>query len=258
MPHRSLSVRHLRGLRACLLAGLVFTLLLPRHASAADADKAAARAHYETGTRLFDVREYAEALKEFKAAYLAKPDPAFLFNIGQCNLKMGKNQEALDFFQQFLKKAPADDPNRGLVETRIRSIQAGLGTDSEPAESSGAAKPPAPPPASPPPNPPLWPVAQPAVAPVSSTPWPQPQPGFASSSPATFTQEAPASSGLDVNTKAQERPAAPAPTPFYKTWWFWTGIGVVVAGGAVASYFLLSRGGGTSVPDSTLGTRTLP
>jgi hypothetical protein len=109
-------------------------------AQAGEGDKVVARAHYETATRLYEVREYADALKEYKAAYVAKPDAAFLFNIGQCYRKMDKNAEALDFFQQFLKKSPPDDPNRALVEARIRNIEAGLNSDYDPFDKSGAAK----------------------------------------------------------------------------------------------------------------------
>jgi hypothetical protein len=115
----------------------VVCCMLARPALAGEGDKAVARAHYETATRLYDVREYADALKEYKAAYIAKPDPAFLFNIGQCYRKMGSNAEALDFFRQYLKKAPPDDPNRPSVEARIRNIQSGLTSDYDPFDKSG-------------------------------------------------------------------------------------------------------------------------
>src|ERR1039457_5794576 len=82
----------------------------------AENDKVVARAHYETATRIYDLREYAKALDEYKAAYLAKPDPAFLFNVGQCYRRLGKFDQALDFYREYLKKAPPDDPNRPNVE----------------------------------------------------------------------------------------------------------------------------------------------
>src|SRR5450631_212747 len=139
---------------------------LARPALAGDGDKAVARAHYETATRLYDVREYADALKEYKAAYVAKPDPAFLFNIGQCYRKLDKNAEALDFFQQFLKKSPPDDPNRPLVEARIRNIQSGLTSAYDPFDTSGdgstqASTPQAQPSLAPEPVPPPKPAASP-------------------------------------------------------------------------------------------------
>jgi hypothetical protein len=66
------------------LAGVVLALAVEGFAQAAragDSDKAVARAHYETATRLYEIREYDKALLEYKSAYLAQPDPAFLFNI---------------------------------------------------------------------------------------------------------------------------------------------------------------------------------
>ena len=126
-----------RWMGGVIVAAFCVSLALP--AQAGESDKTIARAHYETATRLYEVREYEDALKEYKAAYVAKPDAAFLFNIGQCYRKLDKNAEALDFFQQFLKKSPPDDPNRALVEARIRNIEAGLTADYDPFDKSGAA-----------------------------------------------------------------------------------------------------------------------
>ena len=65
----------------------------------AEGDKAEAMAHFEAANRLYDIHEYAKALEEYKAAYLAKPDPAFLFNVGQCYRKLGKFDQALEFYK---------------------------------------------------------------------------------------------------------------------------------------------------------------
>jgi Tetratricopeptide repeat len=140
-----------------VVAAITFACsMLSVPAQAGEGDKAVARAHYETATRLYEVREYADALKEYKAAYVAKPDAAFLFNIGQCYRKMDKNAEALDFFQQFLKKSPSDDPNREQVEARIRNIQAGLNSNYDPFDKSAAVQ------------------AQPPAAQAGPTPVPEP------------------------------------------------------------------------------------
>jgi tetratricopeptide (TPR) repeat protein len=103
------------------LAFLAFALAFPFPGYADD--KASARAHYETAARLYDVGEYDRALVEFKEAYVAKPDPAFLFNIGQCYRKLGQEEQALDFFRRFLKRAAPDDPNRAQVEARLRDTE---------------------------------------------------------------------------------------------------------------------------------------
>jgi tetratricopeptide (TPR) repeat protein len=138
------------------LAGVVLALALAgfaQTAKAGDSDKAVARAHYETATRLYEIREYDKALIEYKSAYLAQPDPAFLFNIGQCYRKLGQTAEALNFFQQYLKKATPDDPNRRQVEARIRDIEAEAKLKAEAAQAAPvqapAAEPSPPPPAVP-------------------------------------------------------------------------------------------------------------
>ena len=103
--------------------------------------RATAKAHYETATRLYDIREYDKALREYKSAYLAQPDPAFLFNIGQCYRKLGQNQQALNFFQEYLKKAAPDDPNRSQVEARVRDIEAEAKLQAEAAQAAAAPAP---------------------------------------------------------------------------------------------------------------------
>ena len=132
-------------------------------ARAGDNRRATAKAHYETATRLYDIREYDKALLEYKSAYLAQPDPAFLFNIGQCHRKLGQNQQALNFFQEYLKKASPDDPNRSQVEARIRDIEAEAKLQAEAAQAAAAATP-APAPEVVPPAP------TPATAAVAATP----------------------------------------------------------------------------------------
>jgi tetratricopeptide (TPR) repeat protein len=263
------------------LSAVLFLCVFTLPAKAGESDKAIARAHYETGTRLYDVREYADALKEYKAAYIAKPDPAFLFNIGQCYRKMGKNAEAIDFFQQFLKKAPPDDPNRALVEVRIRNIEAGISADYDPFDHSGdvhAPPPvvktepiPTPEPVPPPtvkaqPSPPPQPVpaatakAQPSpppepILPPASNPFlPADQP--TAQQPLATPQHALQPAGLDLTAAAPGK-EDPAASPIYEKWWFWTGVGAVVVAGAVTAVALSSSGGGTANPSSTLGSRTV-
>ncbi len=71
-----------------VLALLWVTLGSVSSASAQD-DIDAAKAHFSKGTRMYEVGDYGQALDEFKAAHLAKPDPAFLYNIAQCHRQLG-------------------------------------------------------------------------------------------------------------------------------------------------------------------------
>jgi len=85
-------------------------------------DLQAARDHFERGTRLYDLGQYADAAKEYEAAYKAKDDPALLFNCGQAYRGAGEPERAVGFFKAFLRKMP-DAPNRAEVEARITELQ---------------------------------------------------------------------------------------------------------------------------------------
>ena len=76
------------------------------------------------GTRHFELGHYQEALGEFEAAYMAVPDPVFLFNIAQCHRKMGHDKEAIDFYKRYLRNAPKA-PNRADVQKRIQELESG-------------------------------------------------------------------------------------------------------------------------------------
>jgi tetratricopeptide (TPR) repeat protein len=125
-------------------------LLLGGVASAAD-DSAGARQHFETGTRLFQVGEYRKALEEFRAAHVAKPDPAFLYNSAQCHRLLGERREALTLYRRFLVLEP-ETPKRPLVEKQIRELELATAPPTPPPAPVVLADRPA---AAPPANPPL-------------------------------------------------------------------------------------------------------
>jgi hypothetical protein len=244
------------------LATVLALMLLAVPAFGADADKAAAKAHYEAATRLYDIKEWAKALDEYKAAYLSKPDPAFLFNIGQCYRKLGKPAQALEFYKEYLKKAPPDDPNLPSVEARVREMESGDVFESEGPSKTSA------PSTQPPPTPvletrpldskveaqtvrpaePEPPVPVPATLPAP--PFPPPAPLLPA--PPLPTQPP----GLEVTVA---EPPAPTETgaPFYKTWWFWTGVGAAVVAGTVVGILAASGGKHGNTADTALGTQAV-
>jgi hypothetical protein len=231
-----------------LLTGFVvvaFCLGFVPPARGAPDDKFSAKAHYEAATRLYDVHEYEEALREYKAGYLAKPDPSFLFNIGQCYKRLGKPEQAREFFREYLKKAAANDPNRAQAEMRIREIENRDTANPSTPEASdtyprSAVTPPA-----------VSPGEDPAARAASEK---SPALPF-SAAPAIATGAEPA--GVDLTASTSSAPDNFQPV-FYRTWWFWTGVGAVVVAGTVTAV-VLSRGGGNSpnVSGTTLGTRTV-
>ena len=210
----------------------------------AESDKTVARAHYETATRLYDLREYSKALDEYKAAYLAKPDPAFLFNIGQCFRKLGNTGSAMDFYQQYLKKTPAEDPNRVQAEARIRDIELGRESEDDPfakSDERAARSPQAVPSPLPEAPPPLQEISAPTPIPVSAPPSALPSP--VAVQPAGLDLAAPPPRNEDVSP------------PIYSTWWFWTGVGAVVLAGTVAAIVISKGGSEPNTATTTLGTQ---
>ena len=85
---------------------------------------ASAKQHFNQGNRHHELGHYQEALSEFEAAYMAVPDPVFLFNIAQCHRKMGHDKEAIEFYKSYLRNAP-NAPNRADVQKRILELEGG-------------------------------------------------------------------------------------------------------------------------------------
>src|SRR5678809_1671866 len=56
--------------------------------TASESQLADAKQHYAAASKFYDLAEYEGALREFKEAYRAVEDPAFLFNIAQCHRKL--------------------------------------------------------------------------------------------------------------------------------------------------------------------------
>ena len=212
-----------------------------------DPKSAEARAHYEEGTKAYNLGEYPRAVTEFKAAYNAKPDPLLLYNIAQSFRLGGDATQALFFYRSFLRNMPGS-PNRKEVEGRIRTLEKQIekqaekqGDKQNEEQKHEGAVPPAgaPPPAVAAPASTAAPTspapASTPVAPPSSTARPALIAPPPLSSPPTATEPAaPTSPGVDLSQAPASEPA-PSSSPFYKKWWFWTGVGVVLVVGIVAA-----------------------
>jgi hypothetical protein len=233
-----------RRLGPAAAIGLVVVLLASREGVArAGDDEKQARTLYERAEKSFDLGKFAEALADYQAAYEAKPLPGFLFNIAQCYRNMGNFERARFFFRRYLTLEP-HAPNHRRVEELISEMSrqldaqtAAAATNSPPATAPPpTAAPPLPmaaarslPVPSPGPPPAEAPPAAPVVVPSPSPPPPpSAAPAVESAAPSVplLTETAP--------------PPEPSHRPIWKRWWFWTGVGAVVAGGVVAA-ILLSR-----------------
>ena len=111
----------------------------------AHADSSQARAHFSAGSRAYSLGEWTRAIDEYKKAYDASPDPAFLYNIGQAYRGAGDAKQALFFYRSYLRNAP-DAPNRAEVEERIAKLQADVDRANRPPPTLTPAPAPTPPP----------------------------------------------------------------------------------------------------------------
>jgi hypothetical protein len=222
---------------------------------AARADAPDAKARYMSAQNHYNLNEFAEALTDFKEAYRLHPDPAFLFNIAQCERQIGDFDEAIKFYRSYLRNKP-EATNAKEVQKKIDELK--LLTDAkrkskEAGNQSVIAPSTAPPPVdasshavSPPPAP-VAPLSPPSA---TSAPAPQPAPvPNLSSPPEAAATTSTTSPGADLTAK----PEAGESAPIYKQWWFWAGAGAVVVGAVVIA--LVASGGSASAPSSPLGNK---
>jgi Tetratricopeptide repeat len=83
---------------------------------------ATAKAHARQASAYYDVGRYADAFAEFEQAYLIEQDPALLYNMGQCQRKLGNVAEATQFYRTYLRRAP-HGPSAPDAEKRIRELE---------------------------------------------------------------------------------------------------------------------------------------
>jgi len=99
-------------------------LLLVSSAGAAppSADVAQAKKLFISGTKHYNLREYNEALADFREAFRLRDDPVFLYNIAQCYRMLENRAEAVSFYKNYLRMVPAAS-NRAEVEQRIVALE---------------------------------------------------------------------------------------------------------------------------------------
>jgi len=209
---------------------LVVASFAPSAQAQGSDDLAGAKAKYSEAARQFDLMEYEAALDGFREAYRLAGDPVFLFNIAQCHRKLGHTAEALNFYKSYLRRKP-DAVNRDEVERRIQDLekaeasQPSAGSPAPAAEASESAA---------------------AAAPMTALPV------------ASATETSPTTpAGVDLSARNAPAPE-PVSTPIYKTWWFWTGVGAVVASSVVTTLLLTRSKDGAFCADcnTTSGVAT--
>lgn len=189
-----------------------------------------AREHYDKATAHFAVGEFAEAAAEYQAAFMAKPDPALLYDAAQAYRLANNPEKALILYRNYLQLYP-NEANVGEVRAQIEKLKDAVAA----AEKAKTAPPTGT-------NEPTHKKSE------SATPEVTEQQTRAS----TTSTPSPSTGPANVEPDRAQRP-----TPIYKKWWLWTAVGVVVAGSVAVAVVLATQPSGTwsNVADVGPGSR---
>jgi len=205
------------------------------------------KADAKEATRLYKQGQYEDAAPIFARLSVDYPDMAiFERNLGACFYYLRKPEPALSNLRRHLSRRKDIAPDDKAVVDRWIDEMEKLR-----AQNAAASAPPAPAPAEPAAPPPAAAEAPTVTAPPPVAPAPPPKaeepapaiPAAASIPPAIppAPVEASKPAGLDLTTTATPSDSPEAGSPFYKTWWFWTGTAAVVVAGAVTAILLVRR-----------------
>lgn len=84
-----------------------------------------ARSLFQAGQIAFDGARYDDALAHFRRAYELSQRVPLLYNVGLCLSNLGRWQEAVDAFEEYLEREPHAS-NRATVEGQVRNARARL------------------------------------------------------------------------------------------------------------------------------------
>lgn len=99
-------------------------LVTSAFSAVAQADNATAKVAYEKGMTAYNLQQFSDALEMFKRAYQEKQDPAFLFNIAQCQRQLGQYEAAAKSYRAYLNASPQKPANADQVHGLIAEMDA--------------------------------------------------------------------------------------------------------------------------------------
>ena len=236
---------------------VIMTMTFAPEALADSADKARAAALLDQGNTLYDRADYKSALAKFKQAAALYPTPEIELNIGLTHERLRDLPAAATHFERFLNHVDrrADEARFRAIQQKLESIRKKLGTVSVVCKVKGAA---------------VTVDGEPAGStPLSHRLYVLPgrhelavigagQKPFSKTlelvagqhevlkaklQPLAAVKE-PGTGALDLTPRP---PPKTGPRPFYKKWWFWTAVGVAVAG-ATTAVVASQTGGSDELP----------
>jgi tetratricopeptide (TPR) repeat protein len=109
-------MRRVSSISCCTLFLLLFGLCLPLgHADPKGKSDGCLKdpvchEHYEQALSQYDAGRYDDALTGFQAAYARRQMPWLLINIGRAVQRLGRPQEAINYYERYKKAEPNIDP----------------------------------------------------------------------------------------------------------------------------------------------------
>lgn len=98
-------------------------MVLTLAGAVAQADVEGARRAYAKGMTAYNLQRFAEALALFQRAYEEKQDPAFLFNLAQCQRQLGQYDTAAKSYRAYLNSSPQTPANAEQVRVLIGEME---------------------------------------------------------------------------------------------------------------------------------------
>ncbi len=112
-----------------LWRGVAIALALLLVAGNVQADAKAereARALFKEANRLLGEKDYVAALDMFRAAYNRWPNPKILLNIGTTLRNLGRDAEAADAYEKYLREGKPDAKRKAEVDAILKELGAKL------------------------------------------------------------------------------------------------------------------------------------
>jgi hypothetical protein len=198
--------------RAAASVFVVVFVVLATVAPAAWAAPASSKSQDVEARALYARGEYEKALQIFSTLFAEHGDPVYMRNIGRCHQMLRSPVRAIDAFREYLRRA------RNLSPAERTEVQGFIDEMEKLKQEQAAAQEPAPDKA-----------AGAIDDPANSAEKPL---------PASAAQAPEATSPSLAVTAPQAPPESPS---VFSRWWFWTGIGVAIAGGTAAAFALRTQ-----------------
>ena len=139
-----------RGSRRLRLLGFLALFLSSSLSLAAgESPTPTARSYLDAGLRLYNEGRYEAAIRELRLGYALEPLPEILYTLGQSTRKLGRCDEAIGYYRQYLRSAEAASASAARFqiercEQQLREAQAAAAA--RPATAVATPAPPPPPP----------------------------------------------------------------------------------------------------------------